>query len=350
MSDLKLSATDNALPPIKRAKKHKKKLSKLKKTGVASLYSQSLDRFPDSKSLLVSNDKIDLALKLPAPDDDRGGAEDEGSTFSLTSMSLGLYTGSDSMSVSSLNSPGSVVSSNTMGTEYSLRSHVTSHELVAQIKSRVSRNLPPPEFVSNMSSMDPAMLSWNHRLPPVRDPENPPVNIVPCMVPLEVILAKADRRLRKIAKASKARKKQNDERVRNLEISLELKRTRAERYAAKLALQQLQCQWLRTLTIATYIRQLKPRLDAKLKVQRNWLFTIRAARIVQRVFFKWYYNEVKARLQRKCLHAFGRIQSAMKLHLRIFRKRLAVRKLKVFLTEFKGQHKVSTHCLSSTVL
>eukprot|EP01033_Poteriospumella_lacustris_P011261 gene11261-8005_t len=189
--------------------------------------------------------------------------------------------------------------------------------------------------------MDPGLLSWNHRLPANHNPDNPPINIVACQVPLEVILAKADRRIRRRAKICKEREKIHKTRVHELEESLELKRTRAERIAAKLAAQQFQCSWMRMLVVGRYLAKIRPQYEHSLRMQRDWWKAVSSARLVQKLFFRWYYREIRARLQRKYLGAFGRVECSMKLHLRIFRKRMAIKKLKTFLVEFKGQHKMS---------
>jgi hypothetical protein len=347
---------------LKKKKKQSNKLPKLKiqKQPVKDLLVRSISSIGISDTLTVSNDKIETVLKhkkqlgiekLQKLEHERIDNEKEDEdyfTFSLTSPGKLKHGGEHSGDLSSVHSRsamGNSIFSNTddysLDSSASILSHYTSHELIAKINNRVIKNQPPPEFVPSLRSLLPSQLSWNHRLPANHNPDNPLINILPCLVPLEVILAKADRRIRKRAKASKERKKQNETRLQQLEQSLVLKRTRAERVAAQITLQQMQCGWMRALVIARYMMVIKPQFEQSNRAQKAWFNAVRSARIVQKLFLKWFYTEVRARLHRKYLGAFGRVEGALKMHLRIFRKRMAVRKLKSFLIEYKGQHKMS---------
>jgi hypothetical protein len=338
---------------VKKKKKRPHKLPKIKpaKLTVENLLVKSISSVGISDTFTVSNDKIETSLKyerMRDADHHSHYSDDEDThsnhTFSLTSPEKyhSSATAGD-LSINSQSGRGSSMVSYddySLGSSGSVLSQLTSHELVAQINRRALKNQPPPEFVPSLRTMDPGLLSWNHRLPANHNPDNPPINIVACQVPLEVILAKADRRIRRRAKICKEREKIHKTRVHELEESLELKRTRAERIAAKLAAQQFQCSWMRMLVVARYLAKIRPQYEHSLRMQRDWWKAVSSARLVQKLFFRWYYREIRARLQRKYLGAFGRVECSMKLHLRIFRKRMAIKKLKTFLVEFKGQHKV----------
>lgn len=339
--------------PKKKAKGSKKSLKlKKNKKSVEELLTKSMESMAMSDTITVSTEKIETALKYERLREhdkynkkrheslDLDSKEDM-NMFALTSPGKVAH-GERSGDLSSVHSR-SVYSSwedASLSSTTSMLSHYTSHELIAQINNRAIHNQPPPDFVPPLRALPSSLLSWNNRLPVNHNPDNPPINIVPCLIPLEVILAKADRRIRKREKVTKERRKQNETRLQLLEQSLEAKRTRAERFAAKLALQQLQCAWLKTIFVARYIASLKPQLDASMRLQRNWFEVVNSARVVQKFFLRWYNSEVKSRMQRRYLAAFARVESALKIRVRIFRKRLAVQKIKSFITEFKEQHLV----------
>jgi len=182
------------------------------KVGELLAHTANLMISPDN--LTISNDK----LKLIAENEHYNDSDGDNST--IHSLSSSHYQSHSWHAGHS--SPGrgsSVADSFSVGSEYSMHSR-TNRELIEEIKKRAMKNRAPPEYVPSMDSLDPSMLSWNKKLPKEFNKEDPPVNIIGCMHSLELVLAKADKRLRKRAKTLKIRQQKCDERTKAIDDSI----------------------------------------------------------------------------------------------------------------------------------
>lgn len=234
-------------------------------------------------------------------------------------------------SVGTVNSFGSESSNTTM----------TTREMVNEISLRANKNLPPPDYVPRMEELTKSQLSWNKKLPRGFNKKHPPVNIIGCMHPLELVLAKADSRTRQRKKALKIRQRACDQRVKQIDESIQLKFTRAERYAAHFELQQRQIQWMRILSICQFLAQVKPIFEFKNKVDgvfgKMMMMVIR----IQRMYRTWHIRKLFRQIQKEFLERLSRSDLFFRLQLRSFRKKKSVLRIKTFLNEYKGHHKMN---------
>jgi hypothetical protein len=215
--------------------------------------------------------------------------------------------------------------------------------LIEEIKKRAMHHRRPPEFVPSLDSLDPSLISWDKKMPKEFNRDDPPVNIIGCLHPLELVLAKADKRLRKRAKTLKVKQIKCDERVKEIDDAIKWKFSRAERYAAMLAMKQLQIKWTRVIIVAKYLENLKTRFDYKWKILNSIQSTSNCANVIQRAMKKWYRKNLQKKFQYLFSISFYPIKEIFRYHLHVHRKRRAIRKLKTFLLEYKSNHKVHSH-------
>lgn len=350
-SDPKLVNVDMAkaktLPYLHGVNKERRK-KRVKKSSVSQLMDRSSGF--ESETLSVSTDRLHTAMKFDDLSANNSSDDDLSSTFSLTSLSHDepLSLTSDNHSLDSRYSRSNShfsgnksLSGISLSSETSQYRHYSSHDLIAKISRHVDKHLRPPEFVPSLLSLPPSYLSWNKKVKRGFDPENPPINIAACMQPLEVILAKADHRLRRQAKVNKIRKREVDSKMKALEKAISEKRSRAERVAAELEQRQREGGWLRFIFLASYISKLRRQFESKKGNEHSFTSIISSAMIIHRFFYNWHIRKMRMTIQEKFTCAFAKIEVKLRVLLRIYRRRRATARIRSFLESYKGQHRVS---------
>lgn len=288
-------------------------------------------------TLSVTNGKLKLIAEQDFNNDSDG---DNSSMYSGSRIfSMGSVR-SHSLSAMSPGRGGSSADSWSVGSELSIQTRITNRELIEEIKKRAMKHRRPPEFVASLDCLDPSLISWDKKMPKIFNKEDPPINIIGCLHPLELVLAKADRRLRKRAKTLKVKQIKCDERTKEIDDAIKWKFSRAERYTAMLALKQLQVKWIRMILITKYLQNLKTRFEYKWKILNSIHSTSNCANVIQRAMKKWYRKNLQKKFQYLFSVSFYPIRDKVRYHLRIHRKRRAIEKLKKFLLEYKSNHKV----------
>lgn len=321
------------------------------KIEVAALLNRAMSSTSLQDTITVSEERLKLAVEKPPlhhynRGDDSMRDSDEDSTYygsprrgRLAALAFPQPTDRSVQSMSSLGSPKGW-DSYSLDSEVSSNSRLTNKELIHEINRRALLNKAPPDYVAALESLDPSLISWNSKVP--RDKrQDPPINIIGCLHPLELVLAKADKRMRKQAKAVKLKQIKCDERVKEIDDSIKWKFSRAERYAEALALKQMQVQWLRIITLSRFMGELSLRYFRSLHSEKQFMKIMRSTVVIQRFFMRWYRRRMFEKLQFGYENAFKKIESILKFRIRIILKRRAVKRIRQFLTDFKGHHKVS---------
>ncbi len=344
--------------------RRKKKHSEVdKKEGGKSKVDELLERTLqniaslETATINVPSERLKLTLEYKSNNKLIGGGDSDGenSSYYGSPRRKGLNQ-HDLASDRSLRSLGSVMNTKrsigdnySLGTEHSLSSGrlLTNRELLLEIKERAKRGRAPPDYVAPLHELDPSFISWNKKVPKSqRSKDDPSVNIIGCLHPIELVLAKADKRMRKQEDALKLKQQKCEERVKEIDDAIKWKFSRAERYAAALALKQFQYQWLRIIHICRFMGNLAPRFRNSFHSEKEFMKITRCLAVVKRFLIWWYRKHVFQKFQATYKKAFAKIESTLKLRVRIIRKRRSTNRIKQFLIDHKGHHKVSIEILS----
>ncbi len=240
-------------------------------------------------------------------------------------------------------------------TEYTHQSKLTNREMMRDIDYRAKHNMAPPDYVPSFEELAPVHLSWNKKVTRRNSPrhllpvgsvaeeevrEQPPINIIGCMHPIELILACADKRTRKQAKAQQLKKVKCEQKSQEIHASIEFKFSRAERYAAILANKQRQVAWMKLLVASHYLHLLKARFTPHQDLHQSMQLVASSASRIQRFCRHWYERHLFIKIHLKFLRMLRRNEMAFKMHVRVWRKRLAVDKIATFFREYKSSHQI----------
>lgn len=245
----------------------------------------------------------------------------------------GIYNGS--RSDDSYNSSGTSLfgefGSNSWATK------VTARELINDIKLHAERNQNAPEYVPRLDELPPHLISWNSKLPKLANMNDPPINILGCHHSIELILAKADKRLRNQKKILATKKVKVEEKITQIDEGIKLKFSRAERYAAIFAQKQRQIMFLRIVAVSHYILKLNTAHKEQIElVERSRRFQS-SALIIKETFLNWFTRHIFRKYQLGFKKVMQQYLFPMKLSLRINLKRRAVHKITTFFKEFKAR-------------
>lgn len=231
------------------------------------------------------------------------------------------------------------------GSEITLSTRRTQRELVHEIKQRAERNLGPPSYVTPLQELQPRQLSWNHKVPQNFNPLKPQVNIIGCQHPMELILAQADSRSRHRQETLELRQKLCDEKVRAIDEAIQLKYTRAERYALMLEHKQRQVEWMKIVKICVYLSRLSTETKHHVATGHFFNHSVRAALVIRKACKRFMKRHLLHKFKFKFMVLFRKREFVFRLGLRINRKQLAVNKIKTFLSEFRNHHRVRDECV-----
>jgi hypothetical protein len=193
------------------------------------------------------------------------------------------------------------------GSEYTSSSRLTQRELVHEIQVRAARHLDPPAFVTPIDELHPTVLSWNHKVPRNFNRQKPQVNILGCMHPMELILAQADMRSRDQQEKAEARKKICEEKVRQIDEAIQLKYTRAERYALALQLKQRQMEWMKIVKMSIYLKELSDQVQHHIKSGSVFSHTIRAALVIRKACKRFMRRHLLQKFKFKFMVLFRKV-------------------------------------------
>lgn len=175
--------------------------------------------------------------------------------------------------------------------------------------------------------------SWNKRSPrKIPKGVRPPVNIIGCHQPAEIIFARADERIRKQLHAKELKEKHMGELVKYLDHLIQMKQTRGERYAALLEQQQRLTWWLRVLTIVRYASLVFPIIQSTKEVRNKNKKLSRAAIKIQTNLISWYERKILLRYS-NFISQIVDVVWKFRLYVAIFQKRRACRIIRTYLQE-----------------
>lgn len=226
------------------------------------------------------------------------------------------------------------------GSEYTMTTRRTQREMVHEIKQRAERNLGPPSFVTPIEDLLPRQISWNQKVPQNSNPYKPQVNIIGCQQSMELILAQADLRSRHRQETLEVRQKLCDEKVRAIDEAIQIKYTRAERYAEILEFKQRQIKWIKIIKLCVYLSRLHSEMKHHLVAGAHFLRTVQAAVVIREACKCFMKRHLLLKFKCKFMVLFRKQEANFRMALRIHRKRRAMRKIMTFLTEFKSHHRV----------
>jgi hypothetical protein len=209
-----------------------------------------------------------------------------------SNMSVGSYEDDVSLGGYSVNSFDSGLSFSSFHSksvaDFALRERIQKVER----KIRKHRNLAELPTIQ----VPPDLCAWDHRIPKkYRNRARPPVNIIPCHQPSDLIVARADERVRKQITAKESREKHMTELSQYIDHLIQMKLTRGERYAQQLEEQRRQTMLLKIVYACNYIQNVSPVIEGFLRHKRANAQVDGAARFLQRGMSMWYEDRVNTR-------------------------------------------------------
>lgn len=168
----------------------------------------------------------------------------------------------------------------------------------------------------------------------------PIVDIIGCNQSVELLLAKADLKLRKQYEAKLIVEQKQIEEKNDLLSSIEYRNRRIERVNEMLENKELQSLWLKNIIAIKYIELLIKRKEKNIKSTQNVMTEINARHFVQDRL-TYLLRRIRKRIVVRFLRALGKSAWTFRLHVRVRARRAAAKKIKLFLTIWKEQRLVS---------
>lgn len=295
----------------------KKKDYSKKKSSVGTLLHHALSQ-PSDDSLqptaLVSEERLRdrMSVKLKRRD----------SKDSL--VSFGNFTLTTSQSMGTFSSRKSYFSSE----QGEISKERTMREMIADIATRAKQNLPPPPYVPNIDDLTEKSFSWDGKRPIT--PLKHSVNIIGCHHPVELILARADKRSRKLQNTLKMRAQNCEDEKNRVDALIKEKFSRAEKHAEMVELKQKQILWMKILFLTNFIDRLQPLFKSQLGTQDK---QFRGPGSAEKIAFFIQGRKRKTRTMKLASFVRGikACRMAVRMGIRVWRKRLATEKIKTFL-------------------
>ena len=289
-----------------------------------------------------------------------GGGGDDDASYDGSEASLSTL-GSLGGSVNTLASIGSFgtqhslyskTSIGTRNTAASRRGEPSMRSMVADIENRIKNRLSPPEYVPRLCDLPLSELSWSvHRAARAARKQaahllamgaNPKIDIIGMHQSPGLILAKAVDRSTKLQQALSLKQGFIDEQRRQLIASIHNKMTRAERYAEALKVRQVQAAWLKVLVLVRFNCTLASRFEENVAEYRAKKRERAAAFTLMRCLSTLVVRKFNARFQNEFMKKAGKSLWMMILGLKVYRKKMAVKRIVDFLKSFKGNYRVKT--------
>lgn len=245
---------------------------------------------------------------------------------------------SDMMSVNSSHGHTALDSINSELTSATLNTKISTKMLLAEIqKSNLQHNLQTPSFVTPLPQLSPVYVSWNKKA----TKENKKIDIIGMYQPIPLILAKADRRIKRAKQAQDLHLMQLQKKSEEMESVIEWKQSRAERYAIMLQVRTIATFWLKNVYLAKYLLILYQRYVANREADKRWRVILSSASKISKFYFRWYRKHLTIRLDMRVTAAFTNSTNIFKLYFRIYRRKRATHIIKTFLHEYRNHHKMN---------
>ena len=165
----------------------------------------------------------------------------------------------------------------------------------------------------------------------------PKVNIIGCLQPLDLILAKADERIRRQNQLFEQRKAANEDKIKELSQLINA----GSLYNSNLLTEQLQFAWIKIILSVRFVKSLRLSCmsirEHLQKIQIAHVSSIKIQNLMKRWFFRNQFRKYRLRFCK----ILGRNSLLFKMSLRIYLKRKAVHKFRTFLIEQQNNSKVS---------
>ena len=305
---------------------------------VASNVQELMVRVHNSPSLEVLESRLKgiINRNLPRP---AGGMGlniilDDGDDASVDSShrslgSLGSFGSLRGGSLMSRTSHASMIS----------RSEMSLRAMVEDIETRAKNNLDAPDYVPAICDLPLSQISWKALLGR-RAVSSSKIDIIPCHQSLQLILAKAYERSSKLQNVLAVKKAHVDDQQRKLISNIQHKLNRAEEYAAALKCRQMQVAWMKLIVLVRFTDNLR------IVYQRECVaFAKRKVDMKASLTLYYFFNSiVKKRIEQKFKEGFmkkaGQFIWRLLIGIKIFRKKMASKKILDFLRSFKGNQRI----------
>lgn len=183
----------------------------------------------------------------------------------------------------------------------------------------------------------PSICSWDHRVAKkYKSRDRPPVNIIGCHQPSELIIARADERVRKQMTAKDMREKHTSELSEYIDHLIQMKLTRGERYAQQLEKQKRQIMLLKIMYACIYMERVSPVISTFKKTIDLRASENGAARFLQRGLSNWYEDKVNQRYS-NFEKVISKFKWRLQLVISIGQKRRAAKIIRSYLTHRKDK-------------
>jgi hypothetical protein len=230
-------------------------------------------------------------------------------------------------------------------------------EMIYEIETRAKGGMSSPRFAQSIECLGPEHLDWHKgrksprrsRSPsPTRAGESscfmtsrPVVNIIGCQQSTELILSRADDRIRRQLAASELRDEVcRKQRERILQM-IAAQESKAQRVKEDIRRQQLQSGWLKILVICAFVEQFQPMVEDELgRARRNNKILYAGMRVAHNVA-SWHQRKHAQRYLAMFRNVLASKSSMFLVRLRIIYKRQCCKRIKSFFTEIKDRTKVS---------
>eukprot|EP01038_Epipyxis_sp_PR26KG_P014710 gene14710-19771_t len=325
-----------------------------------------------SNTLLIPTNRINRIetkdFTFPSDEHTQFSTNSRSKSYDMSSQASVSTSRSFSSYSSDNNHSNSIISrTSSLGTN----SILTQREMLHDINFRASKGLDPPEYVTSLSELPIDAMNWNksnkmHRshhhhsnnpnlnifLPPMENIQSnhsinnddnlaqrkSMVNIIGCHHPIDLILAKADQRIRKRQEVIQKQKEFLLEKSKSVDELVTYRNSRIERYHAMALLTQRQQLWLSIIKICLYFQQIHPIYDSNAYVSRLGMKQTHAGLKIRKYIMCYYYKKQFERLKH-----FRRLVDSQLFKvifkLRVQRKRRAVERMKKFLIDHNGKYR-----------
>lgn len=214
----------------------------------------------------------------------------------------------------------------------------TTSDMSSSQASSVNRHIPSLNSSSSLSGSMKNSLSGSTLSRKINP--RPMVNIIGSHWPTELILAKADDRIKKQLQHKKAKTEAIKKQLQDIEKTIKMKQARAERYKQLKIVREQQRRWLilihllsYPLIVNTHYLHVSPEMLKGRKMQSASMF-------ITRLVKGWYLRHIFRKYVILFKKTLGKHKSRLRLALRIHRKRRAVEKISTFLMEFRNHDPV----------
>jgi hypothetical protein len=236
-------------------------------------------------------------------------------------------------------------------------------DMISEIETRARNGLSSPRHIcQDFNTLPTECLDWHKKRKSPRrsvSPKNrleqgsvfggegsltgrPLINIIGCQQSQELILARADDRIRRQLQAVELRDEAClEQRNRILKLIAD-QETKAERIVLHMKRQQAQSGWLKIVAIVAFMSQIKPMVLNEMDKMGEEKKLVTAAGRITHNFVSWHQRRHAQRYLQMFKTVLASKTSFFLMRFRIIYKRLCVRRIRSFFTDIKDRNKVSS--------